>query len=58
MSENTVTSNDATRKHPTQGKFRSGFKDKKTTMRIDVNKHGIRRETNLQPTKKTGRKKV
>jgi hypothetical protein len=57
VSEGTVTSNDATKKHPAQGKFKSGIKDKKTTMRIDVNKHGIRRETNMQP-KKTGRKKV
>lgn len=57
MSEGTVTSSDATRKHPTQGKFKSGIKDKKTTMRIDVNRHGIRRETNIQP-KRTGRKKV
>lgn len=57
MSEGTVTSNDATKKHPTQGKFKSGFKDKKSTMRIDVNRHGIRRETNIQP-KRTGRKKV
>ncbi len=57
MSENTVTSGDATKKHPAQGKFRSGIKDKKHTMRIDVNKHGIRRETNMQP-KRTGRKKV
>jgi len=58
VSEGTVTSNDATKKHPAQGKFKSGIKDKKTTMRIDVNRHGIRRETNLQQTKKTGRKKV
>jgi hypothetical protein len=57
VSEGTVTSNDATKKHPAQGKFKSGIKDKKTTMRIDVNKHGIRRETNMQP-KRTGRKKV
>jgi hypothetical protein len=57
VSEGTVTSNDATKKHPTQGKFKSGIKDKKTTMRVDVNRHGIRRETNIQP-KRTGRKKV
>lgn len=57
MSEGTVTSSDAARKHPAQGKFRSGIKDKKNTMRIDVNRHGIRRETNMQP-KRTGRKKV
>ena len=58
MSENTVTSNDATRKNPSQGKFRSGIKDKKGTLKIDINRHGIRRETNLQQPKKTGRKKV
>jgi len=57
VSEGTVTSNDATKKHPTQGKFKSGFKDKRSTMRIDVNRHGVRRETNIQP-KRTGRKKV
>jgi len=57
VSKSTVTSNDATKKNPTQGKFKSGFKDKKSTMRIDVNRHGIRRETNMQP-KRTGRKKV
>ena len=57
MSENTVTSNDATRKNPSQGRFKSGIKDKKTTMRVDINRHGIRRETNVQP-KRVGRKKV
>jgi hypothetical protein len=47
-----VTSNDATRKNPKQG-FKSGIK-------IDQNKHGIRRETSTapKPPKKTGRKKV
>lgn len=60
MSENTVTSNDATRKNPSQGKFKSGINNKKNTLKIDTNKHGIRRETSLvpKPTKKTGRKKV
>lgn len=58
MSENAVTSSDATRKNPSQGKFRSGIKDKRGTLKIDVNRHGIRRETNLQQPKKTGRKKV
>lgn len=58
MSENTVTSNDATRKNPSQGKFKSGVNPKRGPIKIDTNKHGIRRETNLQPTKKTGRKKV
>ncbi len=57
MSENTVTSNDATRKNPSQGKFKPGVKTK-GTLKIDINRHGIRRETNLQQTKKTGRKKV
>ncbi len=55
-----VTSNDATKKHPTQGKFKSGVNDKRPPMKIDVNKHGIRRETPVNPpsTRKTGRKKV
>jgi len=53
-----VTSREATRKNPSQGKFKSGV-NKKGVMRIDVNKHGIRRETNMQPNvKRTGRKKV
>lgn len=43
-----VTSREATRKHPRQG----GFK-------IDRNRHGIRRETSLNPPqKKTRPKKV
>jgi hypothetical protein len=48
-----VTSREATRKKPSQGGFRSGIK-------IDTNKHGIRRETSTapRPPKKTGRKKV
>jgi hypothetical protein len=46
-----VTSNQVGRKSPSQGKFRSGIK-------LDTNKHGIRRETPLNPPKKTGRKKV
>lgn len=47
-----VTSQEATRKKPTQG-MRSGIK-------IDTNRHGIRRETSLapKPPKRTGRKKV
>lgn len=47
-----VTSAEATRKNPRQG-FRSGIK-------IDQNKHGIRRETSLdpKPPKRTGRKKI
>lgn len=46
-----VTSREATRKNPSQSKFKSGIK-------VDTNKHGIRRETPLNPPKKTGRKKV
>jgi hypothetical protein len=46
-----VTSNDATRRNPRQG-LKSGIK-------VDRNKHGIRRETSLDPKpKRTGRKKV
>ena len=46
-----VTSQEATRKNPKQG-FRSGIK-------VDTNRHGIRRETSLDPKpKRTGRKKV
>jgi hypothetical protein len=46
-----VTSQEATRKNPRQG-FRSGIK-------VDQNRHGIRRETSLDPKpKRTGRKKV
>ena len=51
MSEaNTVTSGSATKKHPNQGKFKPAIK-------IDRNRHGIRRETVVQP-KRVGRKKV
>lgn len=46
-----VSSQDATRKKPKQG-LRSG-------MKVDQNRHGIRRETSLDPKpKRTGRKKV
>jgi hypothetical protein len=44
-----VTSREAGRKNPSQGKFRSGIK-------VDTNKHGIRRETTNVP-KRTGRPK-
>lgn len=53
-----VTSNEATRKNPSQGKFKSGVNEKRPPMKIDVNKHGIRRETPAVPPKKVGRKKV
>lgn len=45
-----VTSREVGRKNPSQGKFKSGI-------RIDRNKHGIRRETPIGP-KKTRPKKV
>lgn len=49
-----VNSNNATRKKPSQGSFRSGVKP---PTKIDTNKHGIRRETILGQ-KKTRPKKV
>ncbi len=46
-----VTSQEVARKKPTQSKFRSGIV-------VDKNKHGIRRERNLnQPPKRSGRPK-
>jgi len=51
-----VTSQEVGRKKPNQGKFRSGINDQRSMTRIDRNKHGIRRETNMGP-KKTGRPK-
>lgn len=51
-----VTSQEVGRKKPNQGKFKSGIQDKRSFTRIDRNKHGIRRETNLG-YKKTGRPK-
>ena len=60
MSENVVNSGEATKKNHSQGKFKSGVQPKRPPMKIDVNKHGIRRETPAVPqaTRKTGRKKV
>ena len=60
MSENVVNSGEATKKNPSQGKFKSGIQTKRPPVKIDVNKHGIRRETIVGQTapKKTGRKKV
>jgi hypothetical protein len=52
-----VTSREATRKNPSQGKFRSGVNNQRSAIRVDRNRHGIRRETPIQP-KRTGRKKV
>ena len=56
-----VTSEEAGRKAPNQGKFRSGISDNRslTKPKIDTNKHGIRRETSLtqKPNKRPMRKK-
>jgi hypothetical protein len=53
-----VTSQEAGRKKPSQGKFRSGINGPRPETKVDTNKHGIRREVNLNPPKKTGKKKV
>mgnify|MGYP003325206958 FL=1 len=54
-----VKAEEATRKNPTQGKFKSGI-SKPLKPKIDINRHGIRRETSVMPkgNKKMGRKKV
>jgi hypothetical protein len=52
-----VTSQEAARKNPSQGKIRSGFSGPRPPTKIDTNKHGIRRETVLGQ-KKTKPKKV
>lgn len=46
-----VTSREATRKNPKQGLPR-------VKPKIDINSHGIRRETTPKPFKRTGAKKV
>jgi hypothetical protein len=51
-----VTSQEVGSKKPNQGKFRSGIANQRSLTRVDRNKHGIRRETNMGP-KKTGRPK-
>lgn len=51
-----LTSQEVGRKKPSQGKFRSGM-NQKPAMKIDTNRHGIRRETAVVP-KKTRPKKV
>lgn len=50
-----VTSQEAARKNPSQGKFRSGISNR-PAVKIDTNKHGIRRETNLEQKKNKPRK--
>lgn len=52
-----VTSRDATRKKPSQGKFRSQVMDQRAAVKIDTNKHGIRRETTVGQNNKKGRPK-
>ena len=51
-----VTSQEVGRKNPSQGKFRSGVNNQRAMVRVDRNRHGIRRETSIQP-KRTGRSK-
>lgn len=51
-----LTSQEVGRKKPNQGKFRSGM-NQKPAVKIDTNRHGIRRETAVVP-KKTRPKKV
>ena len=50
-----VTSQEVARKKPNQSKFKSGIGEK--SVKIDRNRHGIRRETTIAP-KKTRPKKV
>ena len=52
-----VTSQEAARKNPSQGKIRSSFSGPRPPTKIDTNKHGIRRETVLGQ-KKTKPKKI
>lgn len=55
-SSGALTSQEVGRKKPSQGKFRSGISDR-PPVKVDTNKHGIRRETTLGQ-KKTRPKKV
>ena len=52
-----LTSREVGRKNPSQGKFRSGINNQRPAVKIDTNKHGIRRETAIVP-RKTKPKKV
>ena len=51
-----VTSQDTPKKKSSQGKFRSGVSNQRVAVKIDTNRHGIRRETPIAP-KRTGRPK-
>lgn len=54
-----ITSDKPAKKNPVQGRLRSAVADQRSAVKIDRNKHGIRRETNIgNNTKRTGRKKV
>ena len=46
-----VTSSEVGRKKPNQGKFKSGIQDRRSAVKIDTNRHGIRRETIIAPKK-------
>jgi hypothetical protein len=50
-----VTSNNVARKNPTQGRPKPNYS--KTSLRVDRNRHGIRRETILGLSKPTKRPK-
>ena len=51
-----VTSDKTPKRNPSQGRFRSGVTDQRAAVKIDTNKHGIRRETTIAP-KRSGRPK-
>ena len=53
-----VTSQEAAKKSPSQGKFKSGIQNKRLPNKVDINRHGIRREPPVGQTKKTRPKKV
>ena len=40
-----LTSQEAPRKNPNQGKFKSGIPNGRPATKVDQNRHGIRRET-------------
>jgi hypothetical protein len=50
-----VTSSNVARKNPTQGRAKPNYS--KTSLRVDRNRHGIRRETILGLSKPTKRPK-
>lgn len=51
-----ITSDKPIKKKPYQGRLKSGVQDQRAAVKIDTNKHGIRRETNPNAVpKKTSR---